>query len=165
MSTIHDARRAVRTFAPMTEIDVEVLRRVTVFSTCTPEQLERLADAAVETHHATSELLAEQGVIGHRFHLLLEGAAEAERDGEVVGNVRAGEFVGEIGLLGGGPATATVRCTEPTTCLTLRRERFWEVLEAEPAIALRILEVVCRRIVAEGQATQAHNLSGAGERD
>jgi CRP-like cAMP-binding protein len=143
----------------MSEIDPDLLRRVTVFSTCTPDQLRRLAEAATATDHAAGELLAEQGVIGHRFHLLLEGAAEAERDGEVVGGVRSGEFVGEIGLLGGGPATATVRCTEPTRCLTLRRERFWEVLEAEPAIALRILEIVCRRIVGEGHAaTQTQNL-------
>ncbi|HEY7282688.1 MAG TPA: cyclic nucleotide-binding domain-containing protein [Actinomycetota bacterium] len=144
----------------MSEIDPDALRRVTVFSTCTPEQLRLLAEAATVTEHATGELLAEQGVIGHRFHLLLEGAAEAERDGEVVGTVRAGEFVGEIGLLGGGPATATVRCTEPTRCLTLWREPFWEVLETEPAIALRILEIVCRRIVGEGQAaaTQTQNL-------
>ena len=143
----------------MSEIDPDLLRRVTVFSTCTPDQLRRLAEAATATDHAPGDLLAEQGVIGHRFHLLLEGAAEAERDGEVVGAVRAGEFVGEIGLLGGGPATATVRCTETTRCLTLRRERFWEVLEAEPAIALRILEIVCRRIVGEGHAaTQTQNL-------
>src|SRR5580765_5282593 len=149
----------MRTFVAMSEIDPDVLRRVTVFSTCTPEQLRRLADAASATDHEAGELLAEQGVIGHRFHLLLEGAAEAERDGATVGSVRAGEFVGEIGLLGGGAATATVRCAEPTRCLTIRREPFWEVLEAEPAIALRILEVVCRRIVAAGQATQTHNLS------
>jgi CRP-like cAMP-binding protein len=98
-------------------------------------------------------------VVGYRFHLLLDGQAVAERGGVVVGTVSAGEFVGEIGLLGGGPATATVRCTRPTRCLTLRRERFWEVLEAEPAIALRILEVVCRRIVAESQAGATHNLA------
>jgi CBS domain-containing protein len=156
----HEATSAVGTFAPMTEFDPAALQQVTVFSTCTTDQLRHLADAATATEHAAGELLAEQGVIGHRFHLLLEGAAEAERDGAVVGAVRAGEFVGEIGLLGGGAATATVRCTEPTRCLTLRRERFWEVLEDEPAIALRILEVVCRRIVGEGRApaTQTQNL-------
>src|SRR4029079_17623167 len=90
----HDAGRAVRTFAGMSEIDPDLLRRVTVFSTCPPDQLRRLAEAATATDHAAGELLAEQGVIGHRFHLLLEGAAEAERDGEVVGGVRSGEFVG-----------------------------------------------------------------------
>ncbi len=146
----------------MSDVDAQTLRRVTVFSTCTPEQLARLADAATVTEHPAGELLTEQGVIGHRFHLLLEGAAVAERDGEALGTVNAGEFVGEIGLLGGGAATATVRCTEDTRCLTLRRERFWEVLEAEPAIALRILEVVCRRIVRQVQAGATLNLGTGG---
>ena len=66
--------------------------------------------------------------------------------------------MGEIGLLGGGAATATVRSTAPTRCLELRRERFWEVLEAEPAIALRILEVVCRRMVREMGTIPMSNL-------
>ncbi|MFL5798956.1 MAG: cyclic nucleotide-binding domain-containing protein [Actinomycetota bacterium] len=143
----------------MSDVDPESLRHVTVFSTVPPEQLARFADAATITEHEPGSFLAEQGVVGYRFHLLLDGEAEAERAGQVVGTVSAGEFVGEIGLLGGGPATATVRCTKPTRCLTLRRERFWEVLEAEPAIALRILEVVCRRIVAESQAGATHNLA------
>ncbi|HEX9377713.1 MAG TPA: cyclic nucleotide-binding domain-containing protein [Actinomycetota bacterium] len=146
----------------MSDIDPETLRRVTVFSTCTSEQLSRLAEAATVTEHAAGDLLAEQGVIGHRFHLLLEGGAEAERDGQALGTVEAGEFVGEIGLLGGGAATATVRCTEATRCLTLRRERFWEILEAEPAIALRILEVVCRRIVRQVQTGATQNLGSIG---
>lgn len=144
----------------MSDIDPESLRHVTVFSTVTQEQLERFAEAATVTAHEPGSFLAEQGVVGYQFHLLLDGEAEAERGGAVVGTVSAGEFVGEIGLLGGGPATATVRCTEPTRCLTLRRERFWEVLEAEPAIALRILEVVCRRIVAESRAGATHNIAG-----
>src|SRR6266567_882864 len=131
----------------MTDIDPEVLRRVTVFSTCTSEQLSRLAAAATLAEHPPGDPLTEQGVMGHRFHLLLEGEAEAERNGTVVGRVGRGEFVGETGLLGGGAATATVRSLSPIRCLELRRERFWEVLEQEPAIALRILEVVCRRIV------------------
>jgi len=151
----------VGTFAAMSDVDPDLLRRATVFSTCTTEQLRRLAEAATVTQHPAGELLAEEGVIGHRFHLFLEGAADAERDGAVVGGVRAGEFVGEIGLLGGGPATATVRCTEDTRALTLERERFWELLEAEPAIALRILEIVCRRLVGEEQATQTQNLPAA----
>lgn len=138
--------------------DIEQLKRATVFSVLSDEQLERIAAAATETQHPKGETLTEQGVIGHRFHLILEGAAEVDRDGERVAEVRPGDFVGEIGLLGGGPSTATVRCTEATRCLTLRREAFWEVLEAEPAMALRILEVVSRRMVQELRADARANL-------
>jgi CRP-like cAMP-binding protein len=142
------------------DVDAEVLRTVTVFSTCTPEQLQRLVEAASTAQHSPGDPLTEEGVMGHRFHLVLEGEARAERQGRVVGTVGRGEFVGEIGLLGGGAATATVRCTAPTRCLELRRERFWELLESEPAIALRILEVVCRRLVQELGTSPTLNLSG-----
>ena len=142
----------------MADVDPEVLRKVTVFSTCTPEQLAALLAAASTAEHSPGEALTEEGVMGHRFHLILDGEARAERGGDEVGAVGRGEFVGEIGLLGGGAATATVRCTAPTRCLELRRERFWEVLEAEPAIALRILEVVCRRLVRETGTGPTANL-------
>ena len=142
----------------MAAVDPEVLRRVTVFSTCTPEQLASLVDAASTAEHSPGEALTEEGGMGHRFHLILDGEARAQRGGDEVGTVGRGEFVGEIGLLGGGAATATVRCTAPTRCLELRRERFWDVLEAEPSIALRILEVVCRRLVRETGTGPTANL-------
>jgi CRP-like cAMP-binding protein len=141
------------------DIDPEVLRTVTVLSTCTTEQLQRLTEVATRAEHEPGHALTEEGVMGHRFHLILEGEASAERGGTPVGSVSTGEFVGEIGLLGGGAATATVRCTSPVQCLELRRERFWELLEAEPAIALRILEVVCRRLVQEVGTSPTANLS------
>lgn len=133
----------------MADIDPLILKQVTVFSTCTPEQLEKLASAGTVVGHDTGALLTAQGVVGHRFHLILDGKADISRGGQVVAAIGQGDFVGEIGLLGGGAATATVTCGARTTTLTLRRERFWELLEAEPAIALRILEVVCRRLEEE----------------
>jgi CRP-like cAMP-binding protein len=133
----------------VTDNDVDRLRRATLFSALGDEQIGRFASAARVTDHPAGEMLTEQGTLGHRFHLLLEGSAVVERDGTQINEVGPGDFVGELGLLGGGPSTATVRCTEPTRCLTLRREDFWEVLEDEPAIALRILEVLSRRLVRE----------------
>jgi CRP-like cAMP-binding protein len=137
-----------------------LLRSVTVFSTCTPEQLARLLEVAVPAEHAAGDLLTEEGVLGHRFHLLLEGQADALRGGRAVGHVGKGEFVGETGLLGGGAATATVRATAPIRCLEIRREPFWGLLEEEPAIALRILEVVCRRLVRVAGVGPTANLGG-----
>jgi CRP/FNR family cyclic AMP-dependent transcriptional regulator len=135
--------------SPVTEDDVVRLRQATVFSALGEDQVQRFAAAATTTEHPAGESLTEQGTLGHRFYLMLDGAAEVERDGHRLATIGPGDFVGELGLLGGGPSTATVRCTEPTRCLTLRREAFWEVLEEEPAIALRILEVLSRRLVRE----------------
>ena len=140
--------------------DPESLRRAELFAALTVDQVRPFAEAARETTHEAGETLTEEGSHGHRFHLLLEGAATVERGGDEVATIGPGDFVGEIGLLGGGPSTATVRCTSPVQALTLRREEFWAVLEAEPRIALRILEVVCRRLERELRPGPTANLAG-----
>lgn len=142
-------------------LDPEVLRKSEVFSALSAQQLARLMEAAEVTEHGPGEALTEEGAIGYRFYLLLDGSAVIERTGATVATIGAGDFVGEIALLGGGRSTATVRCQEPTRCLTLRREEFWAVLEAEPAIALRILEVVARRLERELRPDTRANVPGA----
>ncbi|HJV04716.1 MAG TPA: cyclic nucleotide-binding domain-containing protein [Actinomycetota bacterium] len=139
-------------------IDPEMLRRSELFAALTPEQIRPFAEAARETIHQEGETLTEEGTLGYRFHLLLEGSAVVDRGGREVARIGPGDFVGEIGLLGGGPSTATVRCVTPVRALTLRREEFWAVLEAEPRIALRILEVVCRRLERELRPGPTANL-------
>jgi CRP/FNR family cyclic AMP-dependent transcriptional regulator len=141
-------------------IDPEALQKVTVFSTVSPAGRTMLIEASEETEHPEGAELTQEGVVGHRFHLLLDGGATVLRGGAPVDTVRAGDFVGEIALLGGGRYTATVRCTEPTRCLTIEREPFWSLLEANPEIALRILEVVCRRLEQVMGATPTANLTG-----
>jgi CRP/FNR family cyclic AMP-dependent transcriptional regulator len=133
----------------VSEVDPQALRGVTVFSGLSPEELDRVTAAATVTDHPPGDDLTEQGAYSHRFYLILNGKVSVGRDGDRVATLGPGEFIGEISLLGGGKATATVRCEEPTRCLVLRREDFWKVLEEEPAMALRILEVVCRRLAEE----------------
>jgi CRP-like cAMP-binding protein len=141
-------------------IDPDTLRTSEVFSALSPEQLNKLVEKAEVTQHPAGETLTEEGGIGYRFYLFLEGSAVVEREGEELAKIGVGDFVGEIALLGGGRSTATVRCQEPTRCLTIRREDFWAVLQAEPAIALRILEVVARRLERELRPDSQANLPG-----
>jgi CRP-like cAMP-binding protein len=140
-------------------LDPAALKDVTIFSTLAPEQISRMADAGDVVKYPAGDTLTEEGAIGHRFYLILDGSAEVVRGGQAVDTLGRGDFVGEIGLLGGGRSTGTVTCTSPTTCLTIWRERFWDLLEAEPSIALRILEVVCRRLERDRLTGPSGNLS------
>jgi CRP-like cAMP-binding protein len=142
----------------MSNVDPAQLRGVTLFSTCTDEQLERVAEVAEIERYDPGATLTREGAIGRRFYLLLDGEVTVERGGRELATLHRGDFVGEIGLLGGGRATATVRCAEPTSCLTLEREPFWHVLESQPTIALLILELVCRRMEEQWQTAPVGNL-------
>jgi CRP-like cAMP-binding protein len=52
----------------------------------------------------------------------------------ILATLRAGDVFGELALLDGAPRSATAAALEPTETLVLPRDRFRELLAAEPAI-------------------------------
>ncbi len=58
----------------------------------------------------------------------------------------SGEVFGEVALLDGCPRTADAIATEPTELFMVRRRDFLDLLERQPAVAVRIIEFLCRRI-------------------
>ena len=149
--------------AAVTDVDPQALRGATVFSGLSAEELGHVLAAATVEEFPAGEALTEQGAYSHRFFLLLDGRVSVERDGRDLASLGAGEFFGEVSMLGGGKATATVRCEEPTRCVVLRREDFWKALEDEPPIAVRILEIVCRRLAEEYGRGPRSNLAEDGK--
>jgi CPA2 family monovalent cation:H+ antiporter-2 len=65
-----------------------------------------------------------QGEANKTFFLVYEGQFEVRVDGVHRRVMGPGDFFGEISLLAGGLATATVTALEPGRCLVLDREQF-----------------------------------------
>jgi len=63
----------------------------------------------------------------------------------VINQLGPGDFFGEIGLLDGGPRTATVRAVSHARLLKLDRKAFHAFLAAHPASAIEMLTVMGRR--------------------
>jgi CRP-like cAMP-binding protein len=80
--------------------------------------------------------LTVQGGYAQEFFIVVEGSADVYRDGEQIATVEAGEFFGEVGLLGGGwERNATVVARSPMRLLVLARHQFRELLHAVPDVA------------------------------
>jgi CRP-like cAMP-binding protein len=78
-----------------------------------------------------------------------EGTVVVEARGGVHIELDAGEFVGELSLL--VPETnriGRVRALTDVRCLAISREAFSELLEDEPTLAVAMLPVLARRLVA-----------------
>ena len=58
----------------------------------------------------------------------------------------SGDVFGEIALLDGRPRTAEARALEPTELFTLRRPDFLRFLEQNPAVAVKVVELLCERV-------------------
>jgi CRP/FNR family cyclic AMP-dependent transcriptional regulator len=94
-------------------------------------------------HFESDAVLFRQDDPSDHVILILSGSADVLREtGDeaiVLGTVRAGEFVGEMGVLEGRPRSATVRAAERVEAEMIERQAFLERVSAEPELARKLL--------------------------
>ncbi len=87
-----------------------------------------------------------QGTPNQWFYLIFDGAFEARDGRRVLRRMGPGDYFGEISLLEGWPATATVVALEESRCLALARRDFLELFARDFRIALRMEAVAEQRL-------------------
>ena len=125
---------------------IELLRTVPLFAELGNRELERISTLADIIDLPAERRIMSQGERGAEMFVLVEGNARVERDGESLGDRGAGEVLGEIALLDGGPRTATVTLTEPSRLLVLARREFHALMDEFPDVRLHVLETVASRL-------------------
>lgn len=115
-----------------------VLGRIDFFKGCTERQLAEIAQLAVPRHYPAGSELCHQGEFEAEVFVIVDGEAEAVRDGAVVGRVLPGEVVGELAMLGSGRRTASLRADGPVEVLVLDPREVDSVLSADPSAAERL---------------------------
>ncbi len=75
-------------------------------------------------HFETGDEIFREGDIGDFLYIITEGAVEVIKGGKGIARLKKGEFFGEIALLNQRTRTATIRCTEPTDVLALKKSDF-----------------------------------------
>jgi len=124
----------------------EFIARVPIFAKCTAEEIEVIAGVAQDGFFQPGQIIVTQGTPGQAFYLILEGRVEILRDGVSLGGFGPGDFFGEMSLLDQAPRSATIRAIGQVSCLMLSSWDFKALLERHPAIAIKLLEVLSRRL-------------------
>jgi CRP-like cAMP-binding protein len=127
-------------------VKIELLRHVALFSGCSKRELGEIALITDEIDFKPGKTLIKQGVPGRQFFVILEGEVAVVRDGEELPRRGGAEFFGEISLVSGVPATATVTTTAPTRALVISQRNFARLLERSPTIQMRILRAFSVRL-------------------
>ena len=146
--------------------EVELLRRVPLFSKIEPSKLKLLAFTSDRLVFAPGEVLFEQGQTGDAAYFILEGSAEVlleTREGRLtVATINAHEIVGEIAILCDVPRTATVRATSELVTLRISKDRFFGLVEEFPQMAVEIMRELARRLEnTTSLLRDAHGQAGA----
>jgi CRP-like cAMP-binding protein len=127
-------------------VDPTTVKSIPLFASV-PRQLRRTVASWVDevAVPAGTELTRQGGRAGE-FFVVVSGTADVTRDGAHVAALEAGDFFGEVGLLGAGwERTATVVATSPMRLLVLARREFRSLLAALPAVAVSIHRAAAER--------------------
>jgi HEAT repeat protein len=138
------------------------LRKVPLFVTLAPPDLEPIAAIAREQAFADGDTIAEEGEDGAEMHIIVSGEVSVTTghgDGRrVVATRSSGDIVGEMSLLTNEPRIAGLVCAGSVRVLTIDRPRFEAILRERPETSLGVIRVLCNRL-AEGEA---HTTEGTG---
>jgi CRP-like cAMP-binding protein len=125
---------------------VDELARVPLFARCSKRELRRVASEARVEQIEPGERLVSQGAPSPHLYVILAGTATVEREGEEIGDVTAGDIVGELGLLFDGPRNADVVATSALEVLSLDRAGLRRALDEVPGLGWTLLTTVAERL-------------------
>jgi len=136
-----------------------------LFSGCPAAALDELALRSDAMAVAAGTRLFEMGDPGTRLHVVIAGEVRItvpSADGKEVALalIGPGDVFGEIAVLDGGPRTAGAVVVRPARLLAVERRDLLAVMARHPAVAERLLEVVCAHL--RRATTQIEELSFVG---
>jgi CRP-like cAMP-binding protein len=133
-------------------MDPNRLTAIPLFSGLSPEEARRLATFATETSAADGQILMKEGDYSTELIAIEEGTADVIKGGNKIASLKAGDLIGEMGLIEREPRNADVIATSPMRLLKLTH---WEIRRMSDETLDRIRQVIEERRQA-GVADPAH---------
>ncbi len=130
--------------------EVELLRRIPMFSKIDPAKLRLLAFASERVTFPAGEVLFHQGDPADAAYLIIDGSVsvtvELASGPLLVAKVGKDQIVGEIGIICDVPRTATITAEMPTITLRITRDLFFQMINDFPVMGVEIMRVLAHRL-------------------
>lgn len=131
--------------------NLELIRRVPLFSMLTAAQADSVADGVVKNRFKRGEAIVEQGKKSNALFIILTGRARVmttdQRGREVIlATMQPGDYFGEMSLIDNEPHSATVRAEVQTDVLVLGRLEFAACLPESGSMAYSVLRGLVQRL-------------------
>ena len=131
--------------------NLELIRRVPLFSNLAPAQAEVVAASVSKARFKRGDAIVEQGQKSNSLGILLTGRARVvktnERGREVIlATLSPGDYLGEMSLIDNQPHSATVRADIQTDVLILGRAEFARCLSENTAMAYAVMKGLVLRL-------------------
>jgi len=142
---------------------VDQIRSVPLFSTLTDDEFSPLAHIFVVKAYRKNQVIFLEEETGTYMYLVLSGKVKVAKAGAggketILAIHRAGDFFGEMSLLDGKTAPATVSAMEDSKIISVSGTDFHKYLLHNEKVMLQIIQVLCARL---RQVWQTQSLSSS----
>ena len=109
----------------------------------------------------TNEIIFNEGDPGDNMYIILAGTVTVYINSSEavlipVSQLKPGDFFGEMSLLEKAPRSATIQTNENTTLLLINESNFDEVICSDPALAVKIMKTLSKRIRLQNEVIHKH---------
>lgn len=118
----------------------DFLSSVPILSSMDTYERAKVADAIKELNASKGEEIIKEGEDGNLFFLIIEGEAEATKEGKLLMSYKSGDYFGELALLKNAPRAATVTAKTNVKLATIDRSSFSRLLGPLDRILKRNME-------------------------
>ncbi len=130
---------------------MEALQHVPLFAGLDAAAAASVANAVDRVRVAVGATLIEQGDAGDALYVVLRGRFAVEVRGEdatvrYLGEISAGELVGEMAMLSAEPRAATIRALRASEVLRLTRAAFETIVAVHPDLMRRLASLLAGRL-------------------
>jgi CRP/FNR family transcriptional regulator, cyclic AMP receptor protein len=147
---------------------VDLIRSVPLFSTLTDDEFNKLSHIFVTKAYRKNQVIFLEEDTGNYMYLVLSGKLKVTKAGAggketILAIHRTGDFFGEMSLLDGKTAPATVSAMEDAKIISVSGADFHKYLLHNEKVMLQIINVLCTRLRAVWQ-TQSQSSGTADAR-
>jgi CRP/FNR family transcriptional regulator, cyclic AMP receptor protein len=98
------------------------------------------------SHFVAGEAIIAQGQMADLVYTLIEGSADALRDGVKVGEIHENEIFGALAVFTGQPRMASVVARTDCTVMMVDKDEFIQLIERQPQVAIGLIEEMASKI-------------------
>ena len=118
----------------------------TLFKELTPVEYLKITKIAEWHKYTAGEVLIKHSALVTDLILIYNGTVEVEVDGNIVAELKDGQFVGEMSFLTEKPATASCIVKHDCECIVWKQPEFKELLKRNPSLYFTIQSLLSAQV-------------------
>lgn len=149
--------------------ETESLKKIELFSSLTGEELRQVREKIVIKKFKKNEIILHEENTNDYMYVILEGEAKViqvtgEGKGIIVTMHQTGDFFGELSLIDGKTAPATVKATRDSITAIISKKDFYSLIYSQKKVLENLLNILSSRLRESWKRIQMLNFNDAAQR-